>query len=56
MRAGMRFGRLDVSLFANNMFDSHTTTNRANDNLGSPLFIINNLQPRSVGITVAFRH
>ena len=56
MRAGMRFGRLDVSLFANNMFDSHTTTNRANDNLGSPLFVINNLQPRSVGITVAVRH
>jgi hypothetical protein len=55
LRAGVRFGDFDVSLFANNLFNSDTTVGRANDNLGSPLFVINNLQPRVFGITVSFR-
>lgn len=55
LRAGVRFGDFDVSLFANNLFNSDTTVGRSNDNLGSPLFVINNLTPRVFGITVTFR-
>jgi iron complex outermembrane receptor protein len=55
LRAGVRVGEFDISLFANNLFNADTTIGRSNDNLGSPLFVINNLQPRVFGITVAYR-
>lgn len=56
LRAGMRFDALDVSVFANNLLNSHKTIGRASDHIGSPLFIINNLQPRVVGVTVTYRN
>ncbi len=56
LRAGMRFDGFDVSVFADNVFNSHTTIGRANDHIGSPLFVINNLKPRVVGISAAFRY
>jgi iron complex outermembrane recepter protein len=54
LRAGMRFDTVDVSVFANNLLNSSTTTGRASDN-GTPLFIINNVQPRVVGVTITYR-
>ncbi len=55
MRVGMEFDAFNVSVFADNLFNKHTTIGRASDHIGSPLFIINNLRPRVLGVTVTYR-
>ena len=63
LRGGMDFGPWQVSLFANNLFDSRTTTNYelgqidANNPNGSPPQQQNfyTYRPRTIGITATFR-
>jgi outer membrane receptor protein involved in Fe transport len=54
LRAGMRFDALDVSLFADNLLNSHKTIGRARDH--NEPFVINNVRPRVVGVTVTYRN
>jgi outer membrane receptor protein involved in Fe transport len=66
LRAGTKFGDWSVSLFMDNVFDSHTilnynhqTNSIADDNvtlLASPAYRYISYRPRTIGITAVFRH
>jgi iron complex outermembrane recepter protein len=57
-RLGVRHGPLDVSLFCNNLFNSHPLMDLAHGGGGNPgyLWTADTLRPRTVGVTAAYRY
>jgi outer membrane receptor protein involved in Fe transport len=55
LRAGMLINNFDCSIFANNVFNSHTTIARDHDTVSSPTFFLQNVQPRVIGVTFTYR-
>jgi outer membrane receptor protein involved in Fe transport len=57
LRAGIRAGGLDLSVFAQNLFDTHPNLNVAVDGPnGTPLFQVNTWRPRTIGVTATYRY
>jgi iron complex outermembrane recepter protein len=56
MRAGARWGGLDVSLFGQNLTDSHPVVFRTRDTNASDLFFSHSIRPRIIGITTTYRY
>lgn len=55
LRAGVKVEAVDVSVFANNLLNSHPQ-DLTHDALGSPLFYASTLRPRTIGITATYRY
>jgi outer membrane receptor protein involved in Fe transport len=59
LRAGVKWDRLDVSLFAQNLFDTRPrltdTQDIATPAGGTPLFYVITWRPRTVGLTATYR-
>ncbi len=55
LRLGYRVGGLDISLFADNLLDSHPIVVVSHDTLASPLYFDRTLRPLTVGMTTTFR-
>jgi outer membrane receptor protein involved in Fe transport len=55
MRAGLRLQTVDVSVFANNLFDSHPQLSLQHTNPGDPRFQAVTFRPRTIGVTGVFR-
>jgi iron complex outermembrane recepter protein len=55
-RIGTRFRGLDLSLFGNNLLNSHPLLYRAHDLVSSPLFYDYTWRPRTVGVTAAYHY
>jgi outer membrane receptor protein involved in Fe transport len=60
LRMGFKWGGLDASAFVENLFDSHPrlTVNQdvGTPTGGTPLFYVISSRPRTVGLTVTYRH
>jgi iron complex outermembrane receptor protein len=55
LRAGARFGDLDVSLFASNVLNAHPYLSLGHDTPDSVNFRTTTYRPRTIGITATFR-
>ncbi|HTV98624.1 MAG TPA: TonB-dependent receptor [Steroidobacteraceae bacterium] len=55
LRAGLRFGGIDLSLFAQNLTDSHPVLSHTRDTTTSDLFYDHTVRPRTVGVTATYR-
>jgi len=55
LRAGVRTAGWDVSLFCNNLFDSHSVLAVTHDTLASTLFREDIYRPRTFGVTGSYR-
>ena len=51
LRAGLRHGGFDVSLFVNNVFNAAPILYRTNFAAGLPVFVNTTLMPRTIGLT-----
>jgi outer membrane receptor protein involved in Fe transport len=56
LRAGVRVGGLDVSLFAQNVTDQHPVLFSARDSLASDLYFERSVRPRTFGVTANYRY
>ncbi len=56
LRAGLRFSGFDLSLYGQNLTNSHPVLSRTRDTEFSDLFYEHTLRPRTVGITMTYRH
>jgi len=56
LRAGLRWSGFDVSLFAQNLTDSHPLLIRTRDTTASDLFFERTIRPRTVGITATYHY
>ncbi len=56
MRIGVKLQAVDVSLFANNLTNSHEPLSRSHDSIGSPLYYVESYPPRTIGLTALFRY
>ena len=56
LRAGLRFGGVDLSLFGQNLTDSHPVLSHTRDTTTSELFYDHTYRPRTIGITATYRH
>ena len=56
LRAGLRFSGIDLSLFAQNLTDSHPVLSHTRDTTTSDLFYDHTVRPRTIGITATYRH
>jgi iron complex outermembrane recepter protein len=55
LRAGLRWGGIDLSLFARNLTDSHPVLSHTRDTTFSDLFYDHTIRPRTIGITATYR-
>jgi iron complex outermembrane recepter protein len=55
LRAGLRWGGIDLSLFAQNLTDQHPILNHTRDTNTSDLFYDHTIRPRTIGITATYR-
>ena len=55
LRAGLRVGGMDLSLFAQNLTDSHPVMSHTEDTNTSGLFYDHTIRPRTLGITAIYR-
>jgi outer membrane receptor protein involved in Fe transport len=55
MRAGLRWAGIDLSLFAQNLTDSHPLMSHTRDTNASDLFFDHTVRPRMIGITATYR-
>jgi len=55
-RLGASLHGAQVSLFVNNLLNSHPLLQRTHDIPGSPLFYDNTFRPRTIGATVTYRY
>lgn len=55
VRTGVAFDNWDISLFVNNLFDSHPALVTGHDVPTSPLFYQQSFRPRTIGLTAVFR-
>lgn len=56
LRAGIRLGNVDASVFANNLFDTSPLLGKSHDTQMSPLFYYSTTRPRTIGLTVSYRY
>jgi outer membrane receptor protein involved in Fe transport len=56
LRAGLRFSGFDLSVYGQNLTNSHPVLSHTRDTEFSDLFYEHTLRPRTVGITVTYRH
>ena len=56
LRAGLRTGGVDLSVFANNVFNTAPLLGKSHDVETSPLFYYRTLRPRTLGLTVGYRY
>jgi outer membrane receptor protein involved in Fe transport len=56
LRGGLRWSGVDLSLFAQNLTDSHPLLSHNRDATTSDLFYDHTVRPRMIGITVTYRH
>jgi len=54
LRAGMRFDRVDVSVFVNNALN-YNRAQGVEKYVNSPLYTTSYLRPRTVGVTASYR-
>jgi hypothetical protein len=52
----MRWNGFDLSLFGNNLTDSHPLIFRTRDTTESDLFFAHSVRPRTVGVTATYRY
>ncbi|MGA0607366.1 TonB-dependent receptor [Phenylobacterium sp. VNQ135] len=55
VRAGVEVGEWDLSVFADNLFDSHPVLARGRESRTSQLFFLQTFRPRTVGFTATIR-
>lgn len=55
VRAGVELGDWDLSVFADNLFDSHPVLARGHESRTAPLFFLQTFRPRTVGVTATIR-
>jgi len=55
LRAGLRWGGFDLSLFGQNLTDSHPVLTHSEDTTTSGLFYDHTIRPRTIGITATYR-
>ena len=55
LRAGLRYSGFDVSLFAQNVTNSHPVLSHTRDTNASDLFYEHTIRPRTIGITASYR-
>ncbi len=56
LRAGTTFDRLSVSVFADNLLNSHPQLNFTHQDSNTLLFEATTLRPRTIGLTAAYRY
>jgi len=56
LRAGVKMGNVDASIFANNLFDTAPLLGKLRDTETSPLFYYRTTRPRTIGLTVSYRY
>ncbi len=56
LRIGATISKLDLSLFANNLFDSRPLLNLARSDSTTALFTASTLRPRTIGLTASYRY
>ena len=56
LRAGVRISDLDVSVFANNLFNSHPRLTRDNLATGGLIFFSTTFVPRTIGLTATYKY
>jgi iron complex outermembrane receptor protein len=56
MRAGLRWNGFDVSLFGNNLLNTHPLLFTAHDTLTSPLYFDHTWRSRTGGVTIGYRY
>ena len=56
LRGGLRWGGIDLSLFAQNLLDTHPLDSHTRDTTTSDLFFDHTIRPRTIGITATYRH
>jgi iron complex outermembrane recepter protein len=56
VRAGTTFDRLSVSVFADNLLNSHPQLNFTHQDSNTLLFEATTLRPRTIGLTAAYRY
>ena len=55
-RAGLRWNGIDLSVFGQNLTDSHPLLNQNRDNGSSDLFYAHTVRPRTVGLTATYKY
>ena len=55
-RAGLRFNGFDISLFGNNLTNSHPLLYRSHDLVSSPLYFDYSVRPRTIGVTATYHY
>jgi outer membrane receptor protein involved in Fe transport len=56
MRAGIKWSGFDVSLFGNNLLNTHPLLFSSHDTLVSPLYFDHTWRPRTVGVNLGYRY
>ncbi|WP_160745572.1 TonB-dependent receptor [Croceibacterium soli] len=56
LRSGVRMDAFDISLFVNNVFNTHKALFRQHDTAASPLYRSITVRPRTFGMTVSARY
>jgi iron complex outermembrane recepter protein len=56
MRAGVRWDRIDVSAFVNNLGNTSDALSRSNNGIGSLLYFRETYRPRTFGVTATYRY
>jgi outer membrane receptor protein involved in Fe transport len=56
LRAGVHFGDLEISMFANNVFNEDELLSLGHDDIGSGFYRSTTFRPRTIGITATLRN
>jgi iron complex outermembrane receptor protein len=54
-RVGLALGKVNLSVFANNVFNTHPQLSLADSQAGDPRFYAYTLRPRTIGLNLTFR-
>ncbi len=56
MRAGLRWSGIDVSVFGQNLTNTHPLMFESRDTTASPLYFARSTRPRTLGVTLSYRY
>jgi iron complex outermembrane recepter protein len=56
VRAGLRWSGIDVSLFGQNLTNTHPLLFESRDTTASPLYFARSTRPRTIGVTLSYRY
>jgi iron complex outermembrane recepter protein len=56
MRAGLRWSGFDVSVFGQNLTNTHPLLFESRDTTASPLYFARSTRPRTIGVTLSYRY